>query len=297
MKQFRSWPPLPPTRVDGPRLGRKLSWDSTWVLLESIHPGSHQPLNCFHGVQVNCQYIIASKLIVTIYGYSVLFTILKGELITPSLIFSWSICWHILTYLRELEARANVCPPQTQGQSLGQGWHGFFWRESPYRRFLPPELQGHHKMFDWGRLQNPGTCQWLARDDVRCMLQLYTNVQCSFCCSVWKVAAWGCGKDLMTKNTSLQAVLLIVVGLLFLVWGFLCGQRFGTGEIAAPPSILFPESRPNLASTLKYRTNSWFWDGLHNWMDVIEGWSGINVVHCTLYTCWFFYGFLITQVV
>lgn len=210
-------------------------------------------------------------------------TILKGELITPCLIFSWSICWHILAYLRELEARANVCPPQTQGQSLGQGWHGFFWRESPYRRFLPPELQGHHKMFDWGRLQNPGTCRWLARDDVRCMLQLYTNVQCSFCCSVWKAAAWGWGKDLMTKNTSLQAVLLIVVGLLFLVWGFLCGQRFGTGEIAAPPSILFPESRPNLASTLKYRTNSWFWDGLHNWMDVIEGWSGINVVHCTLY--------------
>ena len=53
----------------------------------------------------------------------------------------------------------------------------------------------------------------------------------------------------MTKNTSLQAVLLIVVGLLFLVWGFLCGQGFGAGGIAAPPSIQCPESRQNLAST------------------------------------------------
>lgn len=99
---------------------------------------------------------------------------------------------------------------------------------------------------------------------------------------MWKAAAWGWGKDLMTKNTSLQAVLLIVVGLLFLVWGFLCGQRFGTGGIAAPPSILFPDSGPNLASTLKYRTNSWFWDGLHNWMDAIEGLERNQC--CTLYT-------------
>ena len=67
---------------------------------------------------MNCQYIIASKLIVTIYGYSVLFTVLKGELITPCLIFFLK---HMLAQFGILAAVGGQgeCLPATNSRPQG----------------------------------------------------------------------------------------------------------------------------------------------------------------------------------